>query len=371
VSGHGHVSDNAQADADADEGLTMARGALPIYERVLRPFLFRLEPETAHRLALLALRREFPWSLLPLRADDRLAVTVGDWHLTSPIGLAAGFDKDGDAVSGLQHLGFGYLTVGSILPKPSAGHPRPRLIRYAETEAMANCYGLPSDGLDACVARLRNLATRKLQTRLIANIHAESVADYAQCYAALAPHSDGIELALRCPNRPDHLSLYPVADLDDLLGTLRRQWPRKPLFVKLPPWTSEPEKQNRLELVERAIHFELTGVTIQGNWTVQEPRLSRGQGSLSGRPTFANNLATVRAMAAVTKGRIAIKASGGVHTGADALEMLTAGATMIDLLTAFVFRGWNTAAKLKAELLAQMDQRGIVCAADLAPGQRN
>ena len=125
VSGHGHVSDNAQADAD--EGLTMARGALPSTNGSCGPFLFRLEPETAHRLALLALRREFPWSLLPSRTDDRLAVTVGDWHLTSPIGLAAGFDKDGDAVRGLQHLGFGYLTVGSILPKPSAGHPRPRL----------------------------------------------------------------------------------------------------------------------------------------------------------------------------------------------------------------------------------------------------
>jgi hypothetical protein len=99
-------------------------------------------------------------------------------------------------------------------------------------------------------------------------------------------------------------------------------------------------------LVERAIPLELTGVTIQETGR-SEPRLSRGQGSLSGRPTFANNLATVRAMAAVTKGRIAIKASGGVHTGADALEMLTAGATMIDILTAFVFRGWNTAAKLK------------------------
>src|SRR5262249_20219469 len=147
-----------------------------------------------------------------------------------------------------------------------------------------------------CAAKLKRLAARKLRTRLIANIHAEGVADYARCCAALAPCADGIELALRCPNRQDHLSLYPVMDLDELLGTLRRQWPHKPLFVKLPPWTNDQEKHNRLELLERAIHFGLTGVTIQGNWTVQEPRLSRGQGSLSGRPTFANNLAAVRAM---------------------------------------------------------------------------
>jgi dihydroorotate dehydrogenase len=341
-----------------------------MYERLLRPLLFQLEAETAHRLAQFALQREFPWSLLSTRDDgDRLAVAVGDWHLASPLGLAAGFDKNGDAVPGLQHLGFGYVTVGSILPQPSAGHPRPRLIRYPETEAMANCYGLPSDGLDACAVKLKDVAARRLRTRLIANIHAEGVADYARCCGVLAPYADGIELALRCPNRPDHLVLYPVSDLDDLLGTLRRQLPHKPLFVKLPPWRNEQEKHNRLELLERAIHFGLTGVTIQGNWTVSEPRLSRGQGSLSGRPTFANNLATVRAMAAVAKGRIAIKASGGVHTGADALEMVGAGASMIDILTAFVYRGWNAAAKIKAEMLALMDERGIARIADLLPGR--
>jgi dihydroorotate dehydrogenase (fumarate)/dihydroorotate dehydrogenase len=343
----------------------------PVYERLLRPLLFKLEPETAHRLGQFMLQWELPWSLLTSRdIGERLAVTVGDWHLDSPIGLAAGFDKNADAFPGLQHLGFDYVTVGSILPQPAAGHPRPRLVRYPETEALANCYGLPSDGLEACAGRLEKLAARKLRTRLIANIHCESIADYARCCAALAPLADAIELALRCPNRPDHLSIYPVAALDDLLSTLRRQWPDKALMVKLPPWTSEPEKDNRLELVERAIHFGLTAVTIQGNWTVREPRLSRGQGSLSGRPTFANSLATVRATAEVSKGRIAIKASGGVHTGADALEMLMAGATMIDIFTAFVYRGWSTAAKIKAELLALMDQRGIARIADIVAGQR-
>jgi dihydroorotate dehydrogenase len=343
----------------------------PVYERLLRPLLFRLEPETAHRLGQRVLQWELPWSLLTSRdIGERLAITVGDWQLKSPIGLAAGFDKNADAVPGLQHLGFDYVTVGSILPWPSPGYPPPRLVRYPEKEALANCYGLPSDGLEACVAKMKKLAARKLRTRMIANIHCESIADYARCCEALAPLADAIELALRCPNRPDHLSLYPVAALDDLLSTLRRQWPDKALMVKLPPWTSEPERENRLELVERAIHFGLTGVTIQGNWTVQEPRLSRGQGSLSGRPTFDNSLATVRAMAAVTKGRIAIKASGGVHTGADALEMLLAGATMIDIFTAFVYRGWSTAAKIKAELLAVMDERGIARIADVVCGRR-
>jgi len=343
----------------------------PAYERLLRLLLFRLEPETAHRLGLFALQWEFPWSLFsPFDDGGRLAVKAGDWNLRSPIGLAAGFDKNGVAVPGLQRLGFDYVTVGSILPEPAAGHPRPRLICNPQTESMVNCYGLPSDGLDTCTANFRRLKSRELRTRLIANVHAATVADYARCCAALAPYAEGIELALRCPNRSDHLSIYPIADLDELLGTLRRQMPGKALFVKLPPYANHQEQQNRLELVERAIHFGLAGVTIPGNWTVAEPRLSRGQGSLSGRPTFANNLAIVRAIAAVTKGRIAIKASGGVHTGADALQLLLAGATMIDILTAFIFRGWNTVANIKAELLALMDERGIARLADLQPQWR-
>ena len=350
----------------------MTKAAAPmLFEQMMRPLLFQLDPETAHRLGQFVLQREFPWSLSPSRDNGgRLAVKVGDWSLKSPIGLAAGLDKNGAAVPGLQHLGFSYLSIGSILTKPSDGNPRPRLLRYPETESMVNCYGLPSDGLDACVARFRNLASAKLQTKLIANIHAESVSDYARCCAALAPYADGLELALRCPNRSDRLAVYPVSDLDDLLAAVRWQFPNKAIFVKLPPFASDQEKQNRLELVERAIHFELTGVTIQGNWTVKEPRLSRGEGSLSGRLTFAHNLETVRALAAVSKGRIIIKASGGVHTGADAFELLGAGATMIDILKAFVYRGWNTVAKIQAELLALMDERGIARAADLISDHR-
>ena len=344
----------------------MSKAAPSIYEHLLRPLLFRLDAETAHRLGQFALGRALPWSLLPSSdPGGRLAVTVGDWKLKSPIGLAAGFDKDGDAVAGLQHLGFDYVTVGSILRAPSSGHPRPRLIRYPEQVSMVNCYGLPSEGLDACVEKFKRLASRKLQTKLIANVHADSVTDYAHCCAALGPYCDGVELALRCPNRSDHLALYPVEQLDELVGTLRRQRPDQALFVKLPPYTNDEEKRNRLELVERAIHFGLTGVTIQGNWMVAEPRLSRGQGSLSGRMTFASNLATVRAVAEAAKGRIAVKSGGGVFTGDEALQMMQAGATMIDIFTAFIYRGWNTAANIKAEMLASMDERGIAAVADL------
>jgi len=331
-----------------------------IYENALRPLLFCLEPETAHRLALSALAHEWPWRSIGRSAiDPRLRTRVAGLDLSSPIGLAAGFDKNGDAVPGLQYLGFGYLAIGSIRPQPSDGNPRPRLIRYPETESLGNCYGLPSAGLDACVAKFRALAARKPRTKLVANINAETVEEYVRCVSALAPYADGVELALRCPNRSDHLSVYPPDELAQLLGEIGRRCPATPVFVKLPPYFDDAERANRMELVEIAIRLGLAGVVIPGNWSIPEPRLSRGQASLSGRVTFERNLRTVREVASVARGRIAIKASGGVSTGAEALQLLTAGADLIDVLTAFIYRGWNVASKINHELAALMDRQRV------------
>jgi dihydroorotate dehydrogenase len=332
-----------------------------IYENVLRPLLFCLEPETAHRFGQAAFRHDWPWRWIAARQGDvHLRTRVGKLEFMSPIGLAAGFDKNGDAVAGLQYLGFGYLAIGSIRPEPSEGNPRPRLIRYPETESLGNCYGLPSAGLDACVAKFRALAARRPRTKLIANINAETVEEYVRCVGALAPYADAVELALRCPNRSDHLSIYPPEELALLLGETGRHCPGTEIFVKLPPYFDDAERDNRMELVELAIKLGLTGVVIPGNWSIPEPRLSRGQASLSGRTTFARNLTTVREVAAVARGRIAIKASGGVSTGEEALQILAAGATLVDILTAFVYRGWNVAAKINRELIALMEQQRIV-----------
>jgi dihydroorotate dehydrogenase len=335
-------------------------GRTMIYEQILRPLLFCLPPETAHELGQAALAREWPWRLIASRESGaRLRTRVGGLDLSSPIGLGAGLDKNGDSVPGLQYLGFGYLAVGSIRLEPSGGNPRPRLIRYPETESLGNCYGLPSAGLDACVAKFRALAARKLRTKLVANINAETVEEYVRCVGALAPYADAVELALRCPNRSDHLSIYPPDDLAQLLGEIRRRWPGTAAFVKLPPYFDDAERDNRMELVELSIGLGLTGVVIPGNWSIPEPRLSRGQASLSGRATFERNLKIVREVAAVARGRIAVKASGGVSTGAEALQILAAGASLIDILTAFVYRGWSAAADINRELIGLMEQQRI------------
>ena len=331
-----------------------------LYERVLRPLLFQLEPETAHELGQTALRHEWPWRFMGMgQTDPRLRTKVGSLDLSSPIGLAAGLDKNGDSVPGLQHLGFGYLAIGSIRPEPSGGNPKPRLIRYVETESLGNCYGLPSAGIDACAEKFRILAKRKLRTSIVANINAETIEDYVRCVGKLVTYVDAVELALRCPNRADHLSVYPPDDLAQLVGELRRRWLGKPIFVKLPPYFDDAERGNRMELVELLIRLGLTGVVIPGNWSIPEPRLSRGQASLSGRATFERNLKIVREVASVARGRIVIKASGGVSTGAEAFQLLAAGANLIDILTAFVYRGWSAAAEINRELLGLMVQQRV------------
>src|SRR5262249_29948385 len=129
-----------------------------------------------------------------------------------------------------------------------------------------------------------------------------------------------------------------------LLRPLKSRWPDTAIIVKLPPYFNDVERENRLALVELAVELGMTGVVIPGNWRVDDARLSKGQGSIAGKATFSRTLSVVRDIAAVARGRIAIKATGGVSTGHDAMQMLAAGATLVDILSAFVYRGWAAAA---------------------------
>lgn len=331
-----------------------------LYETIVRPLLFRLDPETAHAAAQRLLRHEFPLAkIVDDFADERLRVSNGAWSLASPFGLAAGLDKNGDALRGLQHLGFDFLCIGSMTRDTSAGNPTPRLVRMNDTSSLINCYGLPSSGIDAAIGNFERSASGCRRAKLIANVHADTPEDFAELAARLAPFSDGVELALRCPNLGSSLPLFPSTLLCEILAAVRERLPVTPLFLKVPPFDHALEKDNRLELISDAIAFAVSGVTIPGTYSMQDGRLSRGSGSVSGRLTFARTLDAVKAASGVSQGRLSIKASGGIHTGEEALRVIQAGASMIDVLTAFVYRGWNVAAKLKRELLAEMDKQDI------------
>jgi dihydroorotate dehydrogenase len=332
-----------------------------LYKSVVRPLLFALPGEASHELGKLALHSAMPWRWFErsLRvADPRLKTRLGGLELDNPVGLSAGFDKNAEVLTGLQRLGFGYVTVGSILPEKRSGNPKPRLMRYPAEESLRNCYGLPSLGLEACVQNLA-ATSRVPGVKLVANIDAPTVDLYLASFEAVQPYVDAVELGLQCPNNTDDDgSIHEPKNFERLLQglSLRRQ---KPILVKTAFYDSEADKQNRLELMEIAIHYKLDAIVTPGIWKMEEPKLSLGVAATSGKITFERNLNVVRTLAQAARGRIAIKSNGGIFSGADAFAVLSAGASSVDLLSGFIYEGWEVAAKINRELLAIMDEHRI------------
>jgi dihydroorotate dehydrogenase len=323
----------------------------------IRPLLFRLSPDRSHALAHAVLRWRAPWRALEAldalaATDPRLRTRFAGIDLHNPVGLAAGFDKNCELVGALACLGFGFLTVGSIMPQPRPGNPFPRLVRYPETLSLADSMGLPSRGRDYCVAQLcRQPLPRRVP--LFANIGGFTAQEIADSLAAVAPHVDAVEISLMCPNLKPGETFDELALLRDVLVRIEDR--RRPAVVRVPNDTARAP--DRLaELVERCVAAGIEGLKVAGGRPVAEAALGTGQGTLHGRATFEAALANVARTAALARGRIAIKGNGGVASGADVRAMLAAGATCVDLYSAFIYRGWDIAKVINRDLVAGFDQ---------------
>lgn len=331
------------------------------YQSILRPLLFLMDAEDAHRLAHRVMAAGFPWGLFGDRLfirDPRLHVNIAGLQLENPVGVAPGLDKNGVAISSLQQFGFGYAFVGSILPFPRTGNARPRVRRIVEQESLVNCYGLPSDGLTACVKRLRRI--KPGMTKVFANIDALALEDYIHSFETVLPLVDAVEVSTRCPNNvDDDGQFYSARQFERLLQELVARRSEKPLFIKMVPWENESERQNRLELIEIALHYGVDGFTIPGTWNIIDDRLSIGRGHISGRIAFPKTMEVVRDMYAVVGNRAIIKALGGIATGEEAFRAIAAGATLIEILTAIVYQGWTVAARINRELAYLMAKHGF------------
>jgi dihydroorotate dehydrogenase (fumarate)/dihydroorotate dehydrogenase len=270
------------------------------------------------------------------------------------VGLAAGFDKDCELIGALSVLGFGFLTVGSIMPQPRPGHPFPRLVRYTETESLADSMGLPSRGRDYCVARLAQLGQRRVP--VFANIGGFSADEIAASLFAVEPHVDAIEISLMCPNMPRAGERFDdVGLLRDVLA--RTQSRRKRTIVRVPNDTARSE--HLAELIECCIEGGIDGIKVAGGRPVSEPRLGMKQGTLHGRAVFGTALDNVTRAAKLARGRIPIKANGGIRSGADVLAMLRAGASCVDLYSSRLER--RTADQYRARRAAAAAARGGKC----------
>jgi dihydroorotate dehydrogenase len=344
---------------------------MPGLASALMPLMRRLDPEDAHRLALRGLalglggRAEV--------ADPVLAVEALGLRFANPLGLAAGFDKDAEAVLPLMRLGFGCIEAGTVTPRPQPGNPRPRLFRLAEDRAAINRFGFNNAGIAAYEARLQALR-RPLPAVLGANIGvnkegAEPERDYPQLYTALAPHADYVTINISSPNTP---GLRDLQAEERLRGILRAVQSARSLLAVAPPVLVKiaPDLADEAlpALVETCLGHGVAGLIVS-NTTIARPPSLRSRhraeaGGLSGAPLFQRSTELLRRVHRLSRGRLVLVGVGGVASGAEALAKIKAGASLVQIYTGFAYAGPALVPRILRELAVLLKRGGYNSVAD-------
>ena len=343
----------------------------PALATAVTPLLRLLDAERAHRLAVLAVRLGLAGH--EATADDpALAVEALGLRFRNPIGLAAGFDKDGVAIRGLARLGFGFIETGTVTPRPQPGNPAPRVFRLVPDQAVINRYGMNGLGLDAYVARLRALPRRAGQRAVPvgANIGinkdgADPERDYPALVAAVSPYADYVVINVSSPNTPGLRDLQGEARLRTILAAVQAGAPKRPpLLVKVAPDLSEAGLE---AVVEACVTHGVDGLIVANTTIARPPSLmsphANEAGGLSGAPLFAPSTAMLARAYRLAAGRLLLVGCGGVATGADVLAKLRAGAQLVQVYTAFAYAGPALIGRMKRELLMALRAEGFQSAA--------
>ncbi|MDI1328387.1 MAG: quinone-dependent dihydroorotate dehydrogenase [Brevundimonas sp.] len=324
--------------------------------------LRQLDPEVAHELAIRALQA-VPLPSPP--ADDPiLRTTIAGLDLPNPVGLAAGLDKNGEALRGLARLGFGFVECGSVTPRPQPGNPKPRLFRLSEDRAIINRMGFNNLGLDAFAARLEH---RPRSVVVGANLGAnkdteDKAADYVAGLRRLRGLSDYLTVNVSSPNTPGLRALQGRAALDDLLGRLNeaRAGDPTPVFLKIAPDLTAAE----IGLIVEASLDHGIDALIVSNTTLDRPDSLRSRdraeaGGLSGAPLKARAMKALRAAADASAGRLPLIAVGGIDSGAEAWARIRAGASAVQLYSALIYEGPGLIPRIKRDLTARLRAEGF------------
>lgn len=322
-----------------------------IYEHLVRPLLFALSPEAAHNMAIRSLRTASNWTVA-LRQLERFKpspkpTTVFGLTFPNPVGLAAGFDKNGVALPAWAALGFGFIEIGTVTARAQPGNPKPRIFRYPEHEALINRLGFNNDGADVVAARLRALRDSGHWPVIPVGINLgkskvtaleEAVDDYLYSLRLLAPLADYIVVNVSSPNTPGLRSLQEHNALNELLAAVRseNERARKPVLLKIAPDLSIADLEQIIATCEQN---GIAGI-IATNTTLDHsaiPRALDQSGGLSGRPLREKSTKFITAIRA--RSQLPIIASGGVSDAASARKKLAAGAQLIQVYTGYVYRG--------------------------------
>ena len=327
-----------------------------LYGFMARPALFLTSPETAHRIAVWFFKRPWLWRLLRRRLsleDERLHVRLGPLNLNNPVGLAAGFDKNCEMSKGLLQLGFGYLTLGTITFKPREGNLKPRIWR-CPGKSLVNSMGLPNVGVQQIITNLTK-GKAKRSGPIIMSVSGLSVNEFVECFRQIEPFVDGAELNISSPNTAGVRIFQEVTTLSKLLdeiGKLRSSM--KPVWVKIPPYFNEQEREKVLDIVEVCMKKSVDGITAINTKIVQEPRASIGTGGLSGPPIFEDMIRIVGEVYGQTQGKIPINACGGISSASNVWRALESGASSVQIYTALIYQGPALASKLNRALLQML-----------------
>lgn len=329
--------------------------------------LRQFDPEAAHRLAIRALQ------MTPLPApgadDPILKTTIAGLEMSNPVGLAAGLDKNGEALEGLSRLGFGAVECGSVTPRAQPGNPRPRLFRLAEDRAIINRMGFNNEGLEPFAARL---ARRPTRTAIGANLGAnkdteDKAADYVAGLKRLAGLADYFTVNISSPNTPGLRALQGREALDDLLGRIHEARPADgaPVFLKIAPDLIGEEIGM---IVEASIAHRIDALIVS-NTTLERPASLRSAykgeaGGLSGAPLKPFAQKALEAAAEAAGGRLPLIAVGGIADGADAWARIRAGASAVQVYSAMIYEGPGMVGRIKRDLAARLRAEGFSSVAE-------
>jgi dihydroorotate dehydrogenase len=329
---------------------------------LLRPALFLADGESAHGLSLAALR------VLPVSAPAPVAAliqTVAGLSFPNPVGLAPGYDKNAEICGSAFGLGFGFVEVGSVTPRPQDGNPRPRLFRLVEDRAVINRMGFNNDGMEAVATRLSALDRARLAGPLGINVGAnkdsvDRIADYVTAIERLAPLADYVTVNISSPNTPGLRALQDKGALDELLVRVKAAMPAgQPVFLKVAP---DLEPADIDDITASVIEHKIDALIVS-NTTITRPALRSAHagetGGLSGAPLRDLAQQRLADFAQATGGAVPLIGVGGIASAEDAYARIRAGASLVQLYSALVYEGPMLAKRINSGLLALMKADGF------------
>lgn len=329
---------------------------------LLKPLVFQLDPERAHGLTVAVLKSGYVPAAPP--PPPALRTTLFGRTFPSPLGLAAGFDKNADVPDAMLKLGFGFVEVGTITPRPQAGNPKPRLFRLAQDRAVINRMGFNNDGLDAVISKLRARQGKPgiVGVNVGANKDSEDrAADYVTGIRAVLPYAGYITINISSPNTPGLRALQSRAALADLVARCidARGAVPTPMLVKIAPDLTDEDVADIAHVAQAS---GIDGLIVSNTTIARPPLVSRfaGEaGGLSGAPLFDASTRMLRKVAQATGGKIPLIGVGGVATAEQLFAKLANGASLVQLYSSLVYEGPGLAARLNRDIAALLQRKGL------------